>query len=98
MASPYAPDQAKLASKPRTEETGSEACSGRRISMKVKAKRILLALAATMCVLIWVLVRRPPSIPRSGASEASTVDRAKDPQVDEGLTDDDTPEGRRSLG
>ena len=66
--------------------------------MKVKAKSVLSALAAIVCALIWVLVRRPPSIPRGGASEARTVERAKDPQVDEGLTDHDTAEGRRSSG
>jgi hypothetical protein len=67
--------------------------------MKVKAKRILIALAAMVCLLIWVLVRRPPSIaPRGGASEASSVDRAKDPQDEEGLADDHAPEGRHALG
>jgi hypothetical protein len=66
--------------------------------MKVKAKGVLLALVAAVCVLIWILARRPPSIPRGGGSEASTVDRAKDPQDDEALTNDHTPEARRSSG
>jgi hypothetical protein len=66
--------------------------------MKVKTKTVLIALAPTVCVLIWFLVRRPSSIPRNEASEASTIDRAKDPQADDELTDDHTPEGRRSLG
>jgi hypothetical protein len=65
--------------------------------MKAKAKSVLIALAATVCVLIWFLVRRQPSTPSHGASEASTVDRAKDSQVEEGLPDDHTPERRRSL-
>jgi hypothetical protein len=65
--------------------------------MKVKAKSVLIVLAAAVCVLIWVLARRPPSIPRSDASEASTEERSRDPQVDEGRTGDHTPEGRRSL-
>jgi hypothetical protein len=69
-----------------------------RISMKGKTKGVLIALAAIVCVLIWVLVRRPPPIPRVGESEASTVDRAKDLKVDDGLAGEHAPEGRRSLG
>jgi hypothetical protein len=65
--------------------------------MRAKTRRVLIALAAAACVLIWALARRPPSTPRIDAPEVSAVDPAKDDrQADDGLTGDHAPPGRRS--
>jgi hypothetical protein len=65
--------------------------------MRAKTRRVLIALAVAVGVLIWALARRPSSAPRLDASEARAVDPAKDDrQADDGLTGDHAPEGRRS--
>ena len=65
--------------------------------MRAKTSRVLIVLAVAACALIWVLARRPPSAPRSGASEASAADPVNDDrQTDDGLTGDHAPPGRRS--
>jgi hypothetical protein len=69
--------------------------------MKVKTKGVLIALVAMVCVVIWVLARRPSSARRIGEAEAITVDRAQDRQVqpiDEERTGDHASEGRPSSG
>jgi hypothetical protein len=64
--------------------------------VRAKTRRVLIALAAAVCVLLWVLARRPPSAPRIDP-EASAVDPAKDDrQAAEGLTGDHAPPGGRS--
>ncbi|HTA19706.1 MAG TPA: hypothetical protein VK989_10465 [Polyangia bacterium] len=65
--------------------------------MRTKTRRVLIALAAAACVLIWALARRPPSAPRIDALETSAVDPANDDrQATEGLTGDHAPPGPRS--